>query len=111
MWTTFLVEHYWPGVTEASFHNATDAVVASVERMALAGARIRFLHSTLVPTDEAAYCVVAAASRDLVRRAYTEAGVEPERVVEAIESVDLTCTIEHLESTQPPSSLTDRATD
>lgn len=89
VWRTFLIEHYWPGVTEAGFRHASDAIVASVERMALAGARIRFLHSTLVPTDEVAYCVVAAASRDLLRTAYTEAGVEPERVVEAIDSVDL----------------------
>lgn len=89
VWTTFLVEHYWPGVTEATFHEATDAVVGSVERMGLAGAPIRFLHSTLVPADEAGYCVIGAASRELVTEAYCDAGVEFARVVEAIDSVDL----------------------
>lgn len=85
-WPTYLVEHYWPGVTEVAFRRAARRVAASADRLARAGEPIRFLHSTLVPDDEAAYCVLTAASPDLVERAYAVAGVAFERLVEAIES-------------------------
>lgn len=85
-WTTYLVEHYWPGVTEAAFHRSARRVAASAECLARAGEPIRFLHSTLVPDDGAAFCVLAAATPDLVARAYAAAGVTFERLVVAIES-------------------------
>jgi Protein of unknown function (DUF4242) len=85
-WRTYLVEHYWPGVTEADFRRSARLVAASAGNLAEAGEPIRFLHSTLVPEDAAAFCVLTAASRALVERAYTAAGVEFERLVEAIES-------------------------
>jgi hypothetical protein len=85
-WRTYMVEHYWPGVTEPAFRRTADRVAASAVRLAQGGEPIRFLHSTLVPTDEAAYCVLAAASPDLVERAYADAGVAFERLVDAVES-------------------------
>jgi len=85
-WRTFLVEHYWPGVTEAAFRRSARQVAASADRLARAGEPIRFLHSTLVPDDEAAFCVLTAGSPDLVERAYAAAGVTFERLVHAIES-------------------------
>ena len=85
-WPTYLVEHYWPGVTEAAFRRSARRVAASADRLARAGEPIRFLHATLVPDDEAAFCVLTAASADLVGRAYAAAGVSFERLVEAIES-------------------------
>ena len=84
-WPTYLVEHYWPGVSEADFRRSARLVAASADRLARAGEDIQFLHSTLVPEDAAAFCVLAAASADLVERAYAIAGVRYERVVEAIE--------------------------
>lgn len=85
-WPTYLVEHYWPGVTETAFRRSAQRVAASADRLAQAGEPIRFLHSTLVPEDEAAFCVLAAAAPDLVERAYAAAGVTFERLVEAVES-------------------------
>lgn len=85
-WPTYLVEHYWPGVTEAEFRRWAGRVAASAERLAQAGAPIRFMHSTLVPEDASAFCVLAAASPELVERAYAAAGVTFERLVEAVES-------------------------
>ena len=84
-WRTYLVEHYWPGVTEAEFRDLARRVAGSADRMARAGLPIRFLHSTLVPEDEAAFCVLTAASPDAVEQAYAAAGVGYERLVEAIE--------------------------
>jgi hypothetical protein len=85
---TFLVEHYWPGVTADEFGAAAERVQAQVEELAREGERMRYLHSTFVPGDEAGYCVLEAESQALVERAYTGAGVRFERVVESV-SVDL----------------------
>lgn len=83
---TFLVEHYWPGVTAEKFRAAADHVRSSAEAMAREGACIRFLHSTLVPEDEAAFCVFDAASVALIEDAYARAAVRFERVVGALEA-------------------------
>ena len=84
MTETFLVEHYWPGVTEASFRSAADRVRAAAEEMSAAGESIVFMHSTLVPEDENALCVFAAASQSVVEAAYARAGVRFERIVDAL---------------------------
>jgi hypothetical protein len=84
---TFLVEHYWPGVTARQFGDAAERVRAGAERLAADGEHIRYLHSTLVPEDEAAFCVFEAASQALVEDAYRSAGVRFERIVAAVETV------------------------
>lgn len=85
--STLLVEHYWPGVTAQVFGDAAERVRTSAEQLAEQGERIRYLHSTLVPGDEAAYCVFEAASPALVEEAYRRAGVRFERMVAAVETV------------------------
>jgi hypothetical protein len=84
---TFLVEHYWPGVTAEQFGAAADRVRTSADQLASDGEPIRYLHSTLVPEDEAAFCVFEAASESLVEEAYRRAGVRFERMVAAVETV------------------------
>ena len=84
--TTFLVEHYWPGVTESGFGAATESLRAASEEIAATGSELWYLHSTLVPEDEAAFCVFAASSRSLVEQAYARAGVRFERILDAVES-------------------------
>jgi hypothetical protein len=83
--TTFLVEHYWPGITADRFQIAAERVRKSAGLLADEGVCIRFLHSTLVPEDEAAFCVFAADSQAAVEEAYTRAGVPYERVLDALE--------------------------
>ena len=84
--TTFLVEHYWPGVTESGFSAAAESLRSASEALAAAGATLRYLHSTLVPEDEAAFCVFQASTRSLVEQAYARAGVRFERILDAVES-------------------------
>jgi hypothetical protein len=83
--STFLVEHYWPGVTVESFRAAAERVGEAADALAREGAAIRFLHSTVVPADEAAFCAFDAASAALVEEAYARAGVGFERLVETVE--------------------------
>lgn len=83
--TTFLVEHYWPGITADRFEGAAERVRVSAEAMAHEGACVRFLHSTLVPEEEMAFCVFQADAQASVEEAYTRAGVPYERVREAVE--------------------------
>ena len=82
---TFLVERYWPGVTVATFTEATRRLDESVDRLRADGAAIRTVASTLVLADEAAYWVVDAISLDLVTLAFSQAGIPVERVVEAVD--------------------------
>jgi hypothetical protein len=82
---TFLVEQYWPGVTAEAFERAEADVRASTSELAGGGTSIRFLHSTLVPGDETAFCVFAASSAELVAEAYRRAGVRFDRIVDAVE--------------------------
>ena len=84
--TTYLVEHYWPGVTAEVFSSAARRIRSATTAMARGGARIRYLHSTMVPVDEAAFCVFAAASADLIEQLYTRADVRFERIVVALEA-------------------------
>jgi hypothetical protein len=83
---TYLVEHYWPGVTESRFTAAAESLRVAAAAIAADGGSLRYLHSTLVPEDEAAFCVFEAASRSLVELAYARAGVRFERILDAVES-------------------------
>jgi hypothetical protein len=83
---TYLVEHYWPGVTESRFSAAAESLRLAAGAIAADGGSLRYLHSTLVPEDEAAFCVFEAASRSLVELAYARAGVRFERILDAVES-------------------------
>jgi hypothetical protein len=83
---TFLVEHYWPGVTEDGFASAAASLRVAADAIAADGGFLRYLHSTLVPEDEAAFCVFEAESRAVVEQAYARAGVVFERILDAVES-------------------------
>jgi len=87
---TFLVEHYWPGVTPGEFEEAAERVRVAAGALAREGRPIRFLHSTLVPEDELGFCALAAESRGAVEEAYARAGVGFDRVVESLELVGQT---------------------
>ena len=81
MGRAYVVEQYWPGVTEAEFR----AAAARVRTAAAAIDGVRVLHLTFVPGDEAGFGVVTAASSDLVAEAYRRAGVAYERILDAVE--------------------------
>lgn len=82
---TFLVEHYWPGITPGLFEAACRRVRVSVDEIADEGLAIHFIHSTLVAEEESAFCVFEAESAAAVEEAYARAGVPFERVLEALQ--------------------------
>ena len=82
---TYLVEHYWPGITAETFSSAAERVRTTAAAMARGGTPIRCLHSTMGPADEAAFCVFDAASADLIEQLYARAGVRFESIVAAFE--------------------------
>lgn len=83
--TTYLVEHYWPGITAEAFRVASGRVRATARTMARGGTPIRYLHSIMVPADEAAFCVFNAATKEQIEQLYARAGVRFDRIVEALE--------------------------
>ena len=82
---TFLVEHYWPGITPGLFEAACRRVRLSVDEIAGEGLRVRFVHSTLVAEEESAFCVFEAESMAAVEEAYARAEVPFERVLDALQ--------------------------
>jgi len=82
--STFLVERYWPGVSSTTLEAAVARGRRSAAEMSLAGRRIRYLRSTLVPDEETVYCLFEAVGSDAVRELNERAAIPFDRIVEAV---------------------------
>jgi uncharacterized protein DUF4242 len=82
---TYLVEHYRPGFEVDELERLAARVRETVDDLEREGRPIHFLHSTIVPKDEAVLYIVEALSEWLVREAYTSAGFPLERISTAID--------------------------
>ena len=76
---TYLLECFWPGVTQAEFSAAAARASA---RTAEAG--LRYIDSILVPSDEIVLFVVSGPSADAVHAEVDRAGIRCDRVVESV---------------------------
>jgi hypothetical protein len=81
---TYLVEHYRPGFTAERLEELAARVRATAIGMAREGEPVRYLRSTIVPTDESLLCLLEAPSDDLVRAVYARAGVPFERLTAVV---------------------------
>jgi hypothetical protein len=81
---TFLVEHYRPGLTAEELGAWAVKVRDTTGEMEREGKPVRYLRSTVVPTDESLLCTFEAASEQLVRDAYARAGIPFERITAVI---------------------------
>jgi hypothetical protein len=82
---TYLVESYWPGVTEAIHADRAERVEAAARALRATGSDIEFLGTVLIPSDEVAFWRFASATRDGVEQASSEAGLAYDRVLECVE--------------------------
>ena len=81
---TFLVEHYRPGRDVAQLNRSIARILQIVAEMGRAGEPVRCLSATIVPDDESFFCLIEAASEEVVSGAYRRADVPFERISAAI---------------------------
>ena len=65
--TTFLVEHYWPGVDEALLRAYLPRLEAAARVMTSEGRPVDHLGSLLVPADQVVFSVIRAGSEAIAR--------------------------------------------
>jgi hypothetical protein len=81
---TFLVEHYRPGRDVAQLSSSVARIREIVAEMERAGEPVRYLSATIVPSDESFFCLIEAASDEVVSNVYGRADVPFERISAAI---------------------------
>lgn len=81
---TYLVEHYRPGVTVEALRGAAALVRDATAALEREGRDVRYLRSTIVPSDEAFLSLFEAGSERVIREAYARAGIPFERISRTI---------------------------
>jgi hypothetical protein len=81
---TFLVEHYRPGRGVAQLNSSIARIRQIVAEMARAGEPVGYLSATIVPCDESFFCLIEAATEEIVSDVYGRADVPFERISVAI---------------------------
>jgi Nickel responsive protein SCO4226-like len=79
----YLVECYWPGVSEAKLAAAVERAQQAAAALRGQGRELRFLGSILVPADETVFCLFNGSEAD-VRTVSEESGVPYERILESL---------------------------
>ncbi|SRR6266536_4383068 len=80
---TYLVECYWPGVSEGKLAAAAARALAAAGELRRDGRDVQFLGAILVHADETAFCLFDGAEED-VRAVSTQAGIPFERIRESL---------------------------
>ncbi|HUK67500.1 MAG TPA: nickel-binding protein [Streptosporangiaceae bacterium] len=80
----FLVEHYRPGRDVPQLSSSIARIRQIVAEMKRAGEPVRCLSATIVPNDESFFCLIEAASDEVVSDVYRRADVPFERISAAI---------------------------
>ena len=79
----YLVECYWPGVTEQAVADAAHRAVQAAAEIRRQGHDVDFLTAILVPADETVFCLFEG-QEAAVRAASERAGIPVERVLESV---------------------------
>ena len=82
---TYLVEHYRPGLDAEALQKAAAVIRTAAGTLGPSGSGVRYLRSTIVPTQEAFLSVFEAPSETAVRDAYTRAGLAFEQISVVLE--------------------------
>jgi 8-oxo-dGTP pyrophosphatase MutT (NUDIX family) len=81
---TYLVEHYWPGVTSELLLEALNGSRRVMEQMSGEGTPVRGISCTLILGGEVVFSVYAGPSAAAVRELNERAGIPVSRIVEAV---------------------------
>jgi hypothetical protein len=81
---TFLLECFWPGVTEEAIAETSERARRVAKELEREGHAARYLGSQFVPGDEVVFFEVDADSEDTVKALGDLAGIPYERVVGAV---------------------------
>jgi hypothetical protein len=77
----YLVECYWPGVTESELATVARRVEAAAQRLSREGSEVTYLTGLLVPEDEVALCLFEAGSSANVEEACRQGGLPFDRIL------------------------------
>lgn len=80
--STFLVERYWPGISEATLGEAQQRLDAAAEGLRREGIRVRCVSSILIPKEESVFSLIEAPSKEDVAEANRRAEVPFARILE-----------------------------
>jgi hypothetical protein len=86
--TEFLVEAYLSRIATAGHAPPSQAVSQAAKAVTREGTPVRFLRTIFVPAEEICFYLYEAASVEAVREAAGRAGLEFERVTEAVSDGD-----------------------
>ena len=81
---SYLVECYVPNSRSRELPETAARAREAAKSLTAEGAQVRYLRSTFLPSDELCLHLFEADSADWVSEASKRAGIEPERVVEAV---------------------------
>ena len=78
---SYLVECYWPGVTESRVIVTARRAQQAAEELSEQGSEITYRSAFLVAGDEVAFCLFDAGSRGAVEEACRRAGLPFDRIL------------------------------
>ena len=81
---SYLVESYLPRSRSRELSETATRARSAAEALAAEGARVSYVRSTFLPSDEVFLHTFEADSVDLISEVSRRAGIEPDRVVEAV---------------------------
>jgi hypothetical protein len=84
VWDTYLVEHYRPGAGAEELAHAAAAIHGAAAALELEGKPLRFVSSTIVPSDQSFLCLLDAGSEGLIHDTYARAEIAYDRISTAI---------------------------
>ena len=82
---TYVVESFWPGVTEEEFARGAERMRTVAHELRAAGTHIDFLGGVLIPRDEVAFWRFVCGSRLAAEEIVSRADLPCERVLESVE--------------------------
>jgi Nickel responsive protein SCO4226-like len=80
----YVVERYLPGLNRAQLLRSLERLQAASADLRREGTQVRYLGSTIVPEDEACFCIFEAPSEAAVAEANRRAGLSFDRIVSAL---------------------------